>query len=148
MSLTIQLDDATAEVVQELAATQHRSADEVVRAALSAFVQTGQRVLPKAVGKEDSKFSEHIDRELNRLARLPPNWDAEELESGSSFREGAVLRRSAIAAIAKCRGQRPVKSLGNVFGSSRSRSAFGRGAGSAARGRVVAMVFSRGAASE
>ena len=77
MSLTIQLDDATAEVVQELAATQHRSADEVVREALSAYVQTGLRVLPKTVGKDDSKFSEHIDRELNRLARLLPNWDAE-----------------------------------------------------------------------
>lgn len=36
MSLTIQLDDATAEVVEGLAALEHRSADEVVREALSA----------------------------------------------------------------------------------------------------------------
>ena len=73
ISLTIQLDDAIAEVVQELGG----NSTSFRRRALSAYVQTGQRVLPKAVGKHDSKFSEHIDRELNRLARLPPNWDAE-----------------------------------------------------------------------
>lgn len=51
MSLTIQLDEATAEVVQELAAEQCRSTDEVVRDALSAYVYSAKRTLPKGIGK-------------------------------------------------------------------------------------------------
>ncbi len=77
MSLTVQLDDATAEVVQELAASQHCSADEVVRDALSAYVQTAKRVLPKGTRKYAPGYSDQLDREFNRLAALPPNWDAQ-----------------------------------------------------------------------
>lgn len=77
MSLTIQLDDATAEVVQELAAAEHRSADDVVREALNAYVQTGRSGLRNEVGQPTAVFFDQLDRELNRLAALPPNWDAE-----------------------------------------------------------------------
>jgi hypothetical protein len=58
MSLTIQLDPATAEVVQELAAEQQRSADEIVRDALSAYVRSAKRVLPKGIGKYHSGHSD------------------------------------------------------------------------------------------
>ena len=77
MSLTIRLDDATAEVVQELAASENRSADDVVREALSAYVQTGSRKSRNEVGQRTTAFFDQLDRELNRLAALPPNWDAE-----------------------------------------------------------------------
>ena len=58
MSLTIQLDEATAEVVQELAAEQRRSADEVVPDALSAYAHSAKRALPKkGIGKYHSAQS-------------------------------------------------------------------------------------------
>ena len=58
MSLTIQLDEATTEVVQELAAEQRRSTDEVVRDALSAYAHSAKRALPKGVGKYHSGQSD------------------------------------------------------------------------------------------
>ncbi len=58
MSLTIQLDPATAEAVQELADEQQRSADEVVRDALSAYVRSAKRALPKGIGKYHSGHSD------------------------------------------------------------------------------------------
>lgn len=58
MSLTIQLDPDTAEVVQELAAEQQRSADEIVRDAISAYLRSARRVLPKGIGKYHSGLSD------------------------------------------------------------------------------------------
>jgi len=54
MSFTIQLDDKTAEVLQQLASTENRTEGEVVRDALAAYAQTGNRVLPKGIGKYHS----------------------------------------------------------------------------------------------
>ena len=71
MSLTIQLDQATAEAVQELAAEQQRSADEVVREALSAYVRSAKRVLPKGIGKYHSGRSD-----VSTQARIPRRFGA------------------------------------------------------------------------
>ena len=54
MSLTIQLDPVTAEAVQELADEQQRSADEVVREAVSAYVRSAKTTLPQGIGKYHS----------------------------------------------------------------------------------------------
>lgn len=54
MSFTVDLDEKTAEVVQELAAEEHRPAGDVIRDALAAYVQRGKRPLPKGMGKYDS----------------------------------------------------------------------------------------------
>jgi hypothetical protein len=54
MSLTIQLDDETAAILRELAASQNRTQNEVVRDALSASAQLGRCRLPKGVGKYHS----------------------------------------------------------------------------------------------
>ncbi len=54
MSLTIQLDPVTSEAVQELANEQQRSADEVVREAVSAYVRSATTPLPQGIGKYHS----------------------------------------------------------------------------------------------
>ena len=54
MSLTIQLDPVTSEAVQELANEQQRSADEVVREAVSAYVRSATTSLPQGIGKYHS----------------------------------------------------------------------------------------------
>jgi hypothetical protein len=51
VSITIQLDDETAKILQQLATAQHRTESEIVRAALAAYAGTGKRVLPKGIGK-------------------------------------------------------------------------------------------------
>ncbi|HLQ44785.1 MAG TPA: ribbon-helix-helix protein, CopG family [Planctomycetaceae bacterium] len=76
MSLTIQLDPATAEAVQELAAEQQRSADEVVRDALSAYVRSAKRGLPKGIGKYHSGRSDVSTqaRQILRDAARDGQW--------------------------------------------------------------------------
>jgi predicted transcriptional regulator len=51
MSLTIELDEQTAAVVQELAANEQRTASEVIHDALAAYAAAGKRPLPKGAGR-------------------------------------------------------------------------------------------------
>ena len=51
MSLTVELDEQTAAVVQKLAANEQRSASEVIHDALAAYASFRERPLPKGAGK-------------------------------------------------------------------------------------------------
>jgi len=51
MSLTVELDEQTAAVVQKLAAHEKRSATEVIHDALAVYAAAGKRALPKGAGK-------------------------------------------------------------------------------------------------
>lgn len=51
MPLTVELDEQTATLVQELATTEKRSASEVIHAALSVYAGIRERPLPKGAGK-------------------------------------------------------------------------------------------------
>lgn len=76
MSLTIQLDPVTAEAVQELADEQRRSADEVVREAVSAYVHSAKAGLPQGVGKYHSGRSDVSTqaRQILRDAAKDGRW--------------------------------------------------------------------------
>jgi predicted transcriptional regulator len=54
MSLTIELDEQTAAVVQALAANENRSVSDVIRDAVAAYPGRRNRPLPKGVGKYQS----------------------------------------------------------------------------------------------
>ena len=58
MSLTVELDEQTAAVVQSLAANEQRSASEVIHDALAAYASKGKRPLPKGVGKYRSGYTD------------------------------------------------------------------------------------------
>ena len=51
MSFTVDLDEKTAEVVQELAAEEQRAASDVIRDALAAYVQRGEAPAPQGNGQ-------------------------------------------------------------------------------------------------
>ena len=51
MSLTVELDEHAAAVVQELAASEKRSATEVINTALVVYACVRERPLPKGAGK-------------------------------------------------------------------------------------------------
>jgi predicted transcriptional regulator len=51
MSYSVELDEQTAAVVQELAANEKRSVSEVIRDALVAYPGKRRRHLPKGVGQ-------------------------------------------------------------------------------------------------
>ncbi|MFM9961026.1 MAG: ribbon-helix-helix protein, CopG family [Planctomycetaceae bacterium] len=68
MSLTIELDPTTAEAVQELADEQQRSADDVVRDALSAYMRSAKRPLPKGIGKYHSGHS-NVSMQARQILR-------------------------------------------------------------------------------
>ena len=51
MSLTVELDEQTAAVVQKLAANEQRSASEVMHDALTVYAGFRERPLPKGAGK-------------------------------------------------------------------------------------------------
>ena len=51
MSLTVELDEQTAAVVQKLAANEQRSASEVIHDALAVYAGFRGRPLPKGAGK-------------------------------------------------------------------------------------------------
>ena len=54
MSMTIELDDETAAVLQRLASAQRRTESDVVRDAVSAYAQQVPRALLKGVGSYHS----------------------------------------------------------------------------------------------
>jgi hypothetical protein len=58
MPLSVELDEQTAAVVQQLAAIEQLSASEVIHGALAVFAAAGKRPLPKEVGKYRSGRSE------------------------------------------------------------------------------------------
>ena len=76
MALTIELDAATAEALHELAAEQERSTDDVVRDAVSAYVRSARRVLPKGGGQYHSGQSDVSEqaRDILRDATRNGQW--------------------------------------------------------------------------
>jgi ribbon-helix-helix CopG family protein len=58
MPLTVELDEQTAAVVQQLAANENRSASEVIRDALATYASVGGRPLPTGMGKYGSGRSD------------------------------------------------------------------------------------------
>ncbi len=68
MSYTVELDERTAAVIQELAATENRSVGEVIRDALNIYTEKSKRTLPKGAGKYRSGHtdtSQTVDALLN-----------------------------------------------------------------------------------
>ncbi len=76
MALTIDLDVATADALRELAVEQQRSTEDVVRDALSAYVRSARRVLPKGVGQYHSGQSDVSEqaRDILRDATRSGQW--------------------------------------------------------------------------
>ncbi len=67
MTVTVELDEQTAAVVQAIAEGEHRSPSEVIHDALAAYANTGKRPLPKGAGKYRSgrtETSEKVDEIL------------------------------------------------------------------------------------
>lgn len=58
MSLIVELDERTADVVQAIAADEKRSASEVIRDALAAYAKVGKRPLPTGAGQYRSGRSD------------------------------------------------------------------------------------------
>jgi hypothetical protein len=72
MSLSIELDEQTAAVVQDLAANENRSAGEVIRDALAAYARGRKRPLPKGAGKYRSAYpdtSQKVDDILSNAVK-------------------------------------------------------------------------------
>ena len=72
MSFTVELDDQTAAAVQELAASENRTASEVVRDAVAAYPGKRKRPLPQGVGKYRSgqpDLAQHAREALRQDAR-------------------------------------------------------------------------------
>ena len=76
MALTIDLDVATADALRELAVEQQRSTEDVVRDAVSAYVRSARRVLPKGVGQYHSGHSDVSEqaRDILRDATRNGQW--------------------------------------------------------------------------
>jgi predicted transcriptional regulator len=77
MSFTIELDEQTAAVVQELAAKEKRAAAEVIHDALLAYaLQPRQRALPRGIGKYRSGHTDTAQhaREIIREAVEKGEW--------------------------------------------------------------------------
>jgi hypothetical protein len=51
MPVSVELDERTAAVVQELAANEQRSASDVIHDALAVYASLGKRPLPTGMGK-------------------------------------------------------------------------------------------------
>jgi predicted transcriptional regulator len=72
MPFSVELDEETAAVVQELAASEKRSAGEVIRDAVAAYPGRRTRPLPKGVGKYRSGYrdtAEKVDEILSDAVR-------------------------------------------------------------------------------
>ena len=64
--ITVQLDDNMAEALRRLAAAEQRSATDVVRTALAAYLQA-PRPFPKGVGKYHSGRQDIAERARNLI---------------------------------------------------------------------------------
>ena len=72
MSLSVELDDQTAAVAQELAASEKRSVAEVIRDVLAAYPGKRTRPLPKGVGQYRSgcrDTAQKVDDLLNAAVK-------------------------------------------------------------------------------
>ena len=76
MSLTVELDEQTAAVVLGLAASEQRSATEVIHDALAAYACVGRRPLPTGMGKYRSGRTDTSAnaREILRQAVKDGEW--------------------------------------------------------------------------
>lgn len=76
MSLTVELDEQAAAVVQELAANEQRSASDVIHEALAVYSCLGKRPMPTGMGKHRSGRSDTSARarEILRQAVKDGEW--------------------------------------------------------------------------
>ena len=76
MSLSVELDEKTAAVVQELAAEEKRTASEVIHDALAVYAGVGKRRLPSGAGKYRSGRSDTSSKaeEILRDAVKEGQW--------------------------------------------------------------------------
>jgi hypothetical protein len=75
-SLTIQLEEPLAEAVRQIAVAQQRAADDIVRDALTSYVESANHPLPKGIGKYHSgqRDTSIKARELIREAASDGQW--------------------------------------------------------------------------
>lgn len=75
VSLNVQLEDAAADVLRQLAAEQNRTESEILQEALAAFAQS-RRPLPKGIGKYRSGQSDTSTRarQILRDAAKEGQW--------------------------------------------------------------------------
>ena len=62
MTVTVELDEQTAVVVQAIGEGEHRSPSEVIHDAHAAYANTGKRPLPKGAGKYRSGRTETFEK--------------------------------------------------------------------------------------
>jgi hypothetical protein len=76
MSFSIELDEQTAAVVQELATKENRAPAQVIHDALAAYAGKRKRPLPRGVGKFSSGQADlaQRDEELLRKAAKQGIW--------------------------------------------------------------------------
>ncbi len=76
MSFTVQLDEQTAAVVQELAAKENRPPEQVIHDALAVYAGRRKRRLPRGIGKYSSGQPDlaQRDEELLRQAAKEGLW--------------------------------------------------------------------------
>jgi hypothetical protein len=76
MSVSVELDEQTAAVVQELAASEQRPASDVIHDALAVYACLGKRPLPTGMGKYRSGGSDTSAnaREILRQAVKDGEW--------------------------------------------------------------------------
>ena len=76
MSLTVELDEQAAAIVQELAAIEQRSAGDVIHTALAVYSSLGKRPMPTGMGKYRSGLSDTSARarEILREAVKDGEW--------------------------------------------------------------------------
>jgi predicted transcriptional regulator len=76
MPLSVELDERTAAVVRELAASEQRSPSDVIHDALVAYTSLGKRPMPKGMGKYRSGRSDTSSnaREILRQAAKDGEW--------------------------------------------------------------------------
>jgi hypothetical protein len=68
MPFSVELDERTAAVVQELAADEKRPASEVIRDAVAAYTGKRKRALPRGAGKYRSSYrdtAQNVDEILS-----------------------------------------------------------------------------------
>lgn len=76
MSVSVELDEQTAAVAQELAANEQRSASDVIHDALAMYASLGKRPMPTGMGKYRSGRSgtSANAREILRQAVKDGEW--------------------------------------------------------------------------
>ncbi len=74
MSVSVELDEQTAAVVRQLAATENRAPSEVIHDALAAYASLRRRALPKGAGKYRSGHRDTSEKVEEILRDAVEEW--------------------------------------------------------------------------